>query len=352
MSLLHSFFYPETIKAFKKVIAIDPDCAMAYWGVAMSQRPNPLVRPFLPAALAAGEQAILQGLALAPPTQRERDWLAAAEPFFKDAGSRDQQTRSTLYEQAMERLYRRYPQDTEAAVFYALALNENADPADKTYRKQRQAATILERVRKLEPDHPGVLHYLIHSYDYPELASRGVSAADRYAGVAAGAPHALHMPSHTYTILGLWPKSIASNLAALAAARRYAAQHNSPGVADPTEPHFLDFLETDYLQLGEDRQARRVRDEAASLQRFSSVRPTVDSGLAAIPARYVLERGAWAEAARLETRPSQFPYARAITAFARALGAAQTGDVAAAGADIVQLRAARDADQVVPGQQY
>jgi len=350
--MLHSFYYPDTIKAFKKVTELDANCAMAYWGIALSQRPNPLVPPFAPEALQRGFEAIQKGKSLNPKTQRERDWLDAAEPFFKDSASVDQKTRTKAYEKAMERLYAGYPDDNEAAIFYALALNESADLADKSRANQLKAASILEKVRVREPNHPGVLHYLIHSYDYTGLADRAVSAADAYAAVAPIAPHALHMPSHTYTILGMWERSIESNRAALAAAKKYAREHNAPGIAEPYEPHSLDFMEYDYLQLGEDKQAKAVVEEAASLSKFSSERATVACGLAAVPARYVLERGAWTEAAQLQPRESQYAYSQAITYFARAMGAAKTGNTKQAREEIEKLRAAHAADVTKPNGAY
>jgi hypothetical protein len=352
VGMLHSFFYPETIKAFTRVTEIDPTCAMAYWGIALSQRPNPLVGPFAPDALQRGFEAIQKGKLLNPKTQRERDWLDAAEPFFKDAATLNQKTRTKAYEKAMEQLYLRYPDDTEAAVFYALALNESADLADKSHANQLKAAAILEKVRVQQPNHPGVTHYLIHSYDYAGLADRGLSAANQYAAIAPDAPHALHMPSHTYTILGMWEKSIESNKAALAAAKEYAAQHNPPGTADASQPHLLDFMEYDYLQLGQDKQAKALVEEAASLNKFATMRPTVAFGLAAVPARYVLERGAWADAAQLQPRESQYAYTQAITYFARAMGAAKTGNTRQAREDIEKVRAAQQADLAQPDQAY
>lgn len=352
VGMLHSFFYPETIKAFTKVTEIDPGCAMAYWGIALSQRPNPLVGPFAPEALQRGFEAIQKAKSLNLKTQRERDWLDAAEPFFQDAAKVDQKTRTKAYQKAMEQLYLRYPDDNEAAVFYALALNESADLADKSRANQLKAAAILEKVKAQQPNHPGVTHYLIHSYDFAGLAGRALSAADRYAAIAPEAPHALHMPSHTYTMLGMWEKSIASNKAALAAAKEYAAQHNPPGTADASQPHFLDFMEYDYLQLGQDKQAKTLVEESASLKKFSAMRPTVTFALAAIPARYVLERGAWADAAQLEPRESPYPYAQSITYFARALGAAHTGNTKRAREDVEKLRAAEQADLANPDQAY
>src|SRR6266481_44701 len=319
VSMLHSFYYPETVKAFTKITEIDPSCAMAYWGLALSLRPNPLVGPFASEALQLGFEAIQKGKSLNPKTQRERDWLAAAEPFFKDADKLDQKTRTKAYEKAMEQLHVRYPEDSDAAVLYALALNENADLADITRGNQLKAAAILEKVKAQQPNHPGVAHYLIHSYDYAGLAELGKSAADQYAAIAPSSPHALHMPSHTYTILGMWEKSIESNKAALRAAKDYACQHYPPGTSDPPQPHFLDFMEYDYLQLGQDKQARALLEEAASLNKFPVMRPTVAFALAAVPARYALERGAWADAAQLHPHESRYAYTQAITYFARAI---------------------------------
>ena len=344
VSMLHSFYYPETIKAFKKVAEIDPDCAMAYWGIALSQRPNPLVPPFAPEALHQGAEAIEQGKSLHPKTQRERDWLDAAERFFKDSDTVDQKTRTKAYEKAMERLYARYQDDNEAALFYALALNESADLSDKNHTNQLKAASILEKVKAEVPNHPGVIHYLIHSYDYAGLADRAVSAADEYAAIAPSAPHALHMPSHTYSMLGMWEKSIDSNKACVAASKEFARQHNPPGVADPTEAHALDFMEYDYLQLGQDKQAKDVVEEAASLKKFSTVRRTVSLGLAAVPSRYVLERGAWTEAVQLQPLDSPYAYAQSITYFTRAMGAANTGKTTQAREEIDKIRAAYQAD--------
>lgn len=352
VAMLHSFYYPETIKAFTGVAETDPDCAMAYWGIALSQRPNPLVPPFTPEALRRGAEAIQKGKSLHPKTRRERDWLDAAECFFKDWEQVDQKTRTKAYEQAMERLYARYPDDNEAAVFCALALNESADLTNKNRTNQLKAASILEKVRVQEPNHPGVIHYLIHSYDYAGLADRAVAVADQYAAIAPMAPHALHMPSHTYTILGMWEKSIESNKASLAAAKKFAREHNPAGVADPSQPHVLDFMEYDYLQLGEDKQAQALVEEAASLDKFSSMRMGVACGLAAVPARYVLERGAWTEAVQLQPRASPYAYSRAITYFARAIGAANTGKTTQAREEIEHLRAAYQADNAKTNQTY
>src|SRR5262249_51156138 len=217
VAMLHSFLYPETEKAFQSVAQQELSCAMAYWGVAISQRPNPLTAPFAPTLLKQGWEAIQKARAAAPATQRERDWIEALAMFFQDYDTVDQRTRSARYEVAMERLYDRYATDTEAAPLHALAVLEAVDLTEKKYSKQLKSAEILERLQKTQPDHPGVVHYLIHSYDYAPIASKGLPAARRYAALAPSAPHALHMPSHIFSTLGMWQDAIRSNLAADAA---------------------------------------------------------------------------------------------------------------------------------------
>ena len=351
VAMLHSFFFPETIKAFTKVAEIDPSCAMAYWGIAISQRPNPLVPPFSPAALMQGYEAVEKGKSLGPKTQREADWLNAMELFFKDADKLDQPTRGKLYRDAMEKLYLRYPNDAEAAAFYALAILENASPTDKTYADQLKAVAILSKVEARQPNHPGVVHYLIHAYDFQPLAEQGLPAANRYAEIAPSAPHALHMPSHIYSMLGMWEESIKTNQAAAAAANAYAAEHY-PGAANPQALHCMDFMEYAYLQLGQEKQAKTVVDEAAAVTKVQFPGLSVDNALAAIPARYALERGAWAEAAALGPRPGTSAYAEAITYFARTLGAVKSRDTAAAEQDVAHMEALRANYAQKPEQQY
>jgi hypothetical protein len=221
VALLHNFFYPETVKAFQAVIQEDPSCAIAYWGLAMSELPNPLVPPFPPANLKAGWEAIQQGKAAKTQTPREAEYLAAIEVFYKDYDKIDQKNRATLYEQAMQRLHEDHPEDSEAAIFYALALNGAVDFNDRNYTKQLKAAAILNEEAKKQPNHPGIAHYLIHSYDFAPLAAMCVPTAQLYDKIAPAAPHALHMPSHIYSMLGMWEDSIRSNLAAKAAAESY-----------------------------------------------------------------------------------------------------------------------------------
>ncbi|WP_211461500.1 hypothetical protein [Collimonas silvisoli] len=228
LAMLHSFFYPATLKAFEAVMQTDPHCAIAYWGLAIAQRPNPLVGPFDETALKSGLDAVQKGLALNPKTERERDWLLAAEAFFKDYDKVPQDQRTMAYEQAMERLMQKYPDDSEAAIFYALALNETALHSDKTDAKQLKAAAILEKIYREQPDHPGVAHYLIHSYDYTPLAQRGLPFAKQYAQIAPAAPHAVHMPSHIYSMLGMWEDSVKANQSALGVMHEEAAMQATP----------------------------------------------------------------------------------------------------------------------------
>lgn len=341
LAMLHSFNYPNTIAAFKSVLDADPQCAIAWWGVAISQRPNPLVAPFDEASLKRGLDAAQQGIAAGPKTQREADWLRAIESFYKDYGTLSQGQRTLAYEQAMATLSAKYPRDTEAAIFYALALNEAAPHSDKTYARQRKAGAILERIYREAPDHPGVAHYLIHSYDCTALATQGLPFAQKYAAIAPDAPHAQHMPSHTYSMLGMWPESVKSNEAALNVMVRDAARA-WPGATRPSAAHSWDFMAYAYLQMGMDKAAAGVRDQAEAARKFPFERSVMHTGLAAIPARYALERGAWKEAAALQPRGSSFAQAEAITYFARALGAARSGDPQAARVSIDKLRELRE----------
>jgi tetratricopeptide (TPR) repeat protein len=336
LALLHNFFFPETVKAFRAIIARDPNCAIAYWGLAMSQRPNPLVPPFPPALLKAGWEAVQQGKAANNRSPREAEYLAAMEVFYKDYDQIDQGTRTRLYEQAMQRLHEHYPDDPEAAIFYALALNEAVDFNDKNFTKQLKAAAILNAEAQKQPNHPGIAHYLIHSYDFAPLAAMCLPTAHLYDKIAATAPHALHMPSHIYSMLGMWDDSVRSNLAAEAAANEYA-QKNYPQATDPAIPHLLDFRAYAYLQMAMDTEAQQIVDALPRLKKFASVRLAVDTGLAAIPARYALDRGRWEEAAQLPVRGSDYPAAQSVSYFARALGAARSGQAAEVRAEMAHL---------------
>jgi hypothetical protein len=339
MALLHSFFYPETVKAFTSITQTEPGCAMAYWGLAMSIRQNPLI-PVNIATLKQGAEALEKAKAASAPTQRERDWITAIDTYYRDLDTADHQTRVLAYEKAMEQLSLRYPDDSEATIFYALALNEATDLSDKTYARQLKAGALLEQVFAQQPNHPGVAHYIIHSYDYEPLAARALPAARHYASIAPSASHALHMPSHIYSMLGLWHDVITSNRAAEAATKAYAAK-NLPG--ETRWLHAQDFRIHAHLQLAQDQEAKRIVDERNTIEKPLPVRLPTETAFAAIPVRYAIERGHWAEAVALEPRGLSFPQAEAIVYFGRALGAARGGDPAGARRDVEKLQALRDA---------
>jgi tetratricopeptide repeat protein len=338
VALLHSFWYEKAADAFQDVVAADSTCAMGYWGRAMAIL-HPLWTPPSQTDLAAALAAAERGLSLAK-TPRERDYLAAIRVYYADYASHDPKARLVAYAEAMEGVQRRNPRDREAAIFYALALIAvgQANPTDTTFANQRRADSILEPLFKAEPAHPGLAHYLIHTNDVPQLAHLGLYAARRYAGIAPDVPHAQHMPSHIFTRLGLWDEDIASNARSVEAARRFEAQRHLKALWDQ-RGHAWDYLVYAYLQTGRDEAAKRILDEAADV---TAVYPdgslTNDYALAAIPARYALERGRWDEATHLAVRPApDWPAAEAITHFARALGAARGGDTALARGEIAVL---------------
>jgi hypothetical protein len=342
LAMLHSFFYPETEKAFRSAAEQDPACAMAYWGIAVSQRPNPLVAPFPPQLLKQGWEAIQKARTAKSASKRERDWIEALATFFQDYETVDQRARGARYETAMARLHTVYPNDSEATIFYALSLLESVDLTDKTYSKQLKAAGLLERLQKAQPDHPGIPHYLIHSYDYAPIAAKGLPAARRYASLAPSAPHALHMPSHTFSTLGMWQDAIRTNLAADAANRAYAISNNPAIAANPAgiiaRYHALDFMTNAYLQLAQDRAAHAIveqRNAVGPLAAGTSI--TAHTALAAIPVRYAFERAAWSEAAKLQPIQSSFKPAEAIIRFGRSLGAARSSDLAGSKKDRDEL---------------
>ncbi|HYN23954.1 MAG TPA: hypothetical protein VES69_02800 [Pyrinomonadaceae bacterium] len=345
-ALLHSFWYEEAEKAFAAISRDEPGCAMANWGVAMSLY-HPVWWPATAAELQKGRDAVEKAKSIGAKTGRERDYIAAIEAFYKDSDRLDHRIRALAYEKAMERVYRSYAQDREAAIFYALALLGTGPVSDKTFANQKKAAGILNWVLPKEPRHPGVAHYLIHSFDYPQLAHLALPAARSYARIAPSSPHALHMPSHIFTRLGLWQESITSNLASAAAAKNHVARTH-PGAAAFDELHALDYLVYAYLQRGEDQKARRIVDQANAVNKVNSEILSAAYAFAAIPARYTLERRSWSEAARLELRPTTFawnyfPYAEAIVYFARSIGAARSGDPASARKDVEKLSAIHDA---------
>ncbi len=322
VALLHSFWYAAAIEAFEGVAKQDPSCAMAHWGTALAIWGNPLGGTRTAQTLERGRAAIERARAAGAKTERERAYIAAVEALY--GGDAPQAARAIAYERAMEAVVARNPSDTEAKIFYAIALNASADPADKTYTKQLKAAGILETAFRRQPDHPGIAHYLIHSYDVPALAAKGLPAARRYAAIAPDAPHALHMPSHIFTRVGAWQDSIDSNHASASAAKKA----NSPA----EELHAMDYQAYAYLQLARDDDARRVLDEAEAI--LARVEAGSGYGLAgvygasAIRARVALERGAWTDAAALKSQNTTFPHADAVILFARALGAARAGRAA------------------------
>jgi hypothetical protein len=343
MALLHSFEFAPAIQGFNATLAKDPTCAIAYWGIALSRWGNPFAVAIKPAAqLQPGREAFEKATAMGAKSARERDYIAAVGRLYTDFEKVDQRTRLLAYRDAMEQLASRYPDDPEASTFYALALAASSDPADKTYASLLKAGALLEKLAPAQPNHPGLAHYIIHSYDVPTLASRGLDSARAYAKIAPAAPHALHMPSHTFTRLGYWQDSIDTNIASAEVARR----EKSPA----EELHAMDYQTYAYLQSAQDAAARRLVDALPEIaKRFdpdviSSAAPGYAGvfALAAIPARYALERRAWADAARLEPHPSRFPYADALTWFARALGAARSGDPATARAAVDTLQQLRD----------
>jgi hypothetical protein len=344
--MLHSFWYPEADKAFAEITKSEPGCAMAHWGVAMSHW-YPLWYPPNAAALKAGSEAVEKALAAQPKTEREKDYVTAIAAFYRDNDKLDHRTRAVAYEKAMEQVYQRYPEDREAAIFYALALNATALPTDKRFANKKKAAEILNKVFTEQPNHPGVAHYLIHSDDTQELAEAGLPAAMCYAKIAPEVPHALHMPSHIFTRLGLWQQSIESNTAAHDAAVAYVRKTLGEGGFDGETVHTMDYLEYAYLQLGQDKEAKRVRDELLGYNKIDGANLPMAYAVAAIPVRYALERRDWRAAAALSEPQisvplEKFPWAVAMVSYGRALGMANTGDAAGAQAEITKLQALKD----------
>jgi hypothetical protein len=337
VAMLHSFWYEEAGKAFLSIVETEPTCSMAWWGMAMS-----LWHPLWPGApdaesLKKGLAALAQAKSIAGNTGRERDYIAAIATFYENYGNIDHRTRALAYEKAMQQVAQRYAEDREASVFYSLALLATAPPTDKTYANQRKAGEILEKVFAEQPNHPGVAHYLIHSYDNPVLAVHGLAAARSYARIAPIVPHAQHMPSHIFIRLGLWQEAIASDLASAAAAREYEIKSHMEGVWDQ-RLHAMDYLVYSYLQTGQEGEARQVMEEASAVTDVKPSGVVAEYALAAIPARFTVERQNWTSASVLSPRANTGPATQAITWWARALGAARLGNVAAAQQDIAQIQ--------------
>jgi tetratricopeptide (TPR) repeat protein len=336
VAMLHSFFYEEASKAFSDVAAKDPSCGMAYWGVAMTQF-RPVWAPPTPAEFTKGRDAVVKGLALSEGAKspRERDYMRAIAAYFNNPVATSPRERALAYEQAMATLHAAYPEDDEGAIFYALALIGTAQASDKSYANQKKSAALLNGVLPRHPRHPGVAHYLIHSFDSPPLAPLALDAARAYAKIAPSSPHARHMPSHIFVRLGYWEDSIGSNMSSAEAAHAHVAKTH-PGAIAFDELHALDYLVYAWLQRGEDAKARETMERVVKAEKFDNPQFAAAYALAAIPGRYALERRAWAEAAAVQPRqPASFPwdtipYAEASAWYARGLGAARSGNVAVA----------------------
>jgi hypothetical protein len=335
VAMLHSFYYSATQKAFEEIAAEDNSCAIAAWGYASILMSNPLQGVGAsPKGAQQAQDAIDKGRKMGAKTQRERDYLEAVAAYYEDFANRTERARQLARAKAYEALAARYPDDDEAQIFYALYLAGTQEASDQTYAAWLKAAGILEKQFIKHPNHPGVAHYLIHSYDAPPIAQQGLAAARLYAKIAPDAPHALHMPSHIFTRVGAWTDSVATNRRSADAAKK----SNDPDDA----LHALDYMTYAYLQLGRDGDTRKVLDEARTLTGINPARATAYYALAAMPARYVIERGAWREATKLAPNSSNFPFTEAMTHLARALGAARNGDPTAAQKDVERITTLRD----------
>ena len=338
VAMLHSFWYEKARETFGAVAEKDPTCGMAYWGIAMTYY-HSIWQPPGSADLKAGGTFIEKAKLVGAKTLRERDYIAAIETFYKESDKFDHASRALAYERAMEQVQSRYPDDHEAAIFRALALLATAPPNDKTYVNQKRAGAILEPLFAEEPEHPGVAHYIIHAYDYPPLAHKALDAARRYAKIAPDSPHALHMPSHIFTRLGLWQESIDSNLASVASAKK----NNAP----EDELHAKDYLIYAYLQGAQDREAKGALEAPPSGRGDDPQHFAWLYAMGTSPARYAVERHQWAEAAALAVPPDTFPGGRwawteANLHFARALGLSHIGKTEAARTEVQKLASLRD----------
>jgi tetratricopeptide (TPR) repeat protein len=333
VAMLHSYWFNYAGKTFRSVLQKDPDCVMAYWGIALDLLGNSLSAPPQPKDAQAAWAALEQARAIGAKTARERDWIEAVSTYYRDHDKVSVDTRLAAYNKAMEQLTQRYPDDYEARVFYALTLQASASKTDVTYAAQIKSAAILEKLYEQNPQHPGVSHFLIHAYDYPPLAEKGIAAARRYAAIAPAVPHARHMPSHIYSMVGLWEDSIKSNLSALE--------------IQPDYIHAYDFSVYAALQLAQDAKAREMIEKAINTPRRGD-RPI---GLgdftarAAMPARYAIERGDWAGAAALPVTSTRYPQADSLTRFSRGLGMARSGDAGGAKREIEAMETLRGALQ-------
>jgi tetratricopeptide (TPR) repeat protein len=333
MRYQHSYWYVPAKEVFEEALKADPTCAIAQWGIALTLLDNP--HNAIPQSnLAPGLAAIQKAKAMGAKTERERDYIDALMLMYADYDKLSHVQRIRLFRDAQEKIAAKYPDDDEAQIAYAITLNTSADPNDKTYAQQMKGAAILEPISQRLPRHPGVTHYLIHLYDYPETAAKGLEAANRYAKIAPAAPHAQHMPSHIYTRVGYWKQSIDSNIASVKAAKAEKSVGNYL--------HAQDYMVYAHLQLGQDKQAQAVIDDMIQESDFKAGVLGAHYALAASPARYAVERGDWNTASQLQVRPSSFPFVMAISHFARALGAARSGKPDAAKPDITKLAELRD----------
>lgn len=347
MALFHSFWFNPARDSFARVLEQDPECGMAYWGIAIMSMGNPFAWPPNPNALKAAAAAAADAQRVGARSGRERDYIAALATFFADWETTDHRTRAVALEKAMERLAAKYPADDEAQILYALVLNATALPTDKTFANQLKAAAILEPLLEKYPKHPGVAHYLIHTYDYAELAERGLPAARAYAKIAPSVPHALHMPSHIFSRLGLWPEMVESNRTSYLAAKS-ELKETTLGIGTYDALHAMDYMVFAHLQQAQDKAAKQLVDEVAAIRKVNAENFVAAYAFAAIPSRFALERGDWKQAAALKLSPAglswdKFPQAEAILVFARGLGAARTGAVAAARKDVERLQALKEA---------
>jgi tetratricopeptide (TPR) repeat protein len=334
VAMLHSFWYSAGEKLFREVLAQDPSCAIATWGVASLLMSNPLAGAgSSPKGAAEAQAAIDQGRKIGAKTQRERDYIEAVAAYYEDWANRFERDRQQSRAKAYEALAARYPDGDEAQIFYALYLAGTQAQAEQTYATYLKSASILEKQFTKYPDHPGVAHYLIHSYDAPPIAEKGLPAARRYASIAPSAPHALHMPSHIFTRVGAWEDSAGTN--------RRSADTAKQGNDKDEQMHALDYMAYAYLQLARDNDARLVMEEASQVSGFN--RPAGPYAFAAIPARYAIERGDWDAAMKLQPITNNLHYTEAVTRFARGLGAARSGDSEFAQAEVGQLATLRDA---------
>ncbi len=329
VALLHSFAYTAAENAFQSVAELDPQCAMAHWGVAMTYFHQLWDPPIVPATMSIARKEIQRAQQIGTSSEREREFIDALGLIYQDATTVPYRTRALNYEHAMSDLASKNRKDVEAQVFYALALLANASPADKTHTRQKQAADLLEPLDRSYPQHPGIPHYLIHAYDNAELAPRGLPAAKAYSQIAPSAPHALHMPSHIFTRLGLWQDSITSNLAA----REAAHQQGDTG----EELHAMDYLVYAYLQSGRDNEAAAVIQQLRNMQELNAGNFKIGYASTAMPVRYAVERGQWADAASIVPPTAAPPQVVAIAVWARGVGLARSGRAAGARTEVDKL---------------